>query len=188
MALSKGPQTFPRSEYLRRLAAVKSEMARLDIDALYVSNPANVTYLTGCIVQTSSQGLVVSIHKDEPTFIVRGVDSAAVIYQTFLERDHLITYPENRAVSPDVDHYDAVIDFLHEAGLANRRVGLELNHLPAETAEKFKERLPKARIVNSKKVVSWVRLIKSDLEISIHEGSCRHRRCRNDACDRSDPA
>ncbi|WP_340163195.1 M24 family metallopeptidase [Mesorhizobium sp. NZP2298] len=69
--------------------------------------------------------------------------------------------------TPDIDGYDAVIDFLHEAGLANGVVGLELNQISAETAEKFKKLLPEATIVNSKKAVNGVRLIKSDFEISV---------------------
>ncbi|RVC81103.1 aminopeptidase P family protein [Mesorhizobium sp. M2A.F.Ca.ET.046.02.1.1] len=167
MTLEKGPQAFPREEYLRRISAVKLQMARLEIEALFVSNPANVTYLTGCTVWGGPQGLVVSIAREEPTFIIRGVDWAAGIYQSFLERENLITYPENRRFEPGVDGYDAVIDFLHDAGLANRGVGLEMNHLPAQTAEKFRKRLPQARIVDSNRAVDWVRLIKSNLEISV---------------------
>lgn len=119
MTLSKGPQTFPRAEYLRRLAAVKSEMARLDIDPLFVSNLTNITYLTGLIVRHSApQGVVVSIHKEEPTLILKRQDAPAAIYQTFLQRGNVIAYRESLVWTPDLDGYDAVIDFLHEAGLA----------------------------------------------------------------------
>ncbi|WP_407189990.1 aminopeptidase P family N-terminal domain-containing protein [Bradyrhizobium centrosematis] len=54
MTLTKGPQAFPRSEYLRRVAAVKSEMARLNVEALFVSNPGNLTYLTGFLGRSSA--------------------------------------------------------------------------------------------------------------------------------------
>ncbi|MCK1676392.1 aminopeptidase P family N-terminal domain-containing protein [Bradyrhizobium sp. 150] len=47
MTISKGLQAFSRTEYLRRLGAVKSGMARRDIDALVVTEGANITYLTG---------------------------------------------------------------------------------------------------------------------------------------------
>lgn len=66
-----------------------------------------------------------------------------------------------------MDGYDAVIDFLHDAGHADRRIGLELNYMPALTAEKFRRRLSEVRIVDSRKAVAWARLIKSDLEISL---------------------
>lgn len=168
MTVSKGPQTFPRGEYLRRLAAVKSEMARLGIEALFVSNPGNLTYLTGFMGRSAApQCLVVSIHEEEPTFIVRPLDAAAAAYQSFLDRGSMVAYPEKLAGNPNMDAYDAVIDFLHEAGLAKSGVGLEMYHLPAQAAEKFKRRLPQARIVDANKTVTWVRTIKSDLEISV---------------------
>lgn len=47
MTTSKAPQAYPRAEYLRRLAAVKSEMTRRDLEAMVISSWANVTYLIG---------------------------------------------------------------------------------------------------------------------------------------------
>ena len=169
MTISRGPQAFPRTEYLRRLAAVKSEMAGRDIDALIVSNSSNITYLTGYTARSGyvPQGLVVSIHEEEPTFILRRQDAPAAIHLTFLERGKVIGYPEALVGNPDMDGFDSIIDFLHELGLANHGVGLELGHLPAQSAEKFKARLPQARIVDCTNAVTWIRLIKSDLEISV---------------------
>lgn len=60
-----------------------------------------------------------------------------------------------------------MIDFLHEAGLAKGGVGLESYHLPTQAAAKFKRRLPHARIVDASRAVTWVRTIKSDLEIAV---------------------
>ena len=167
--ISKGPQAFPRTEFLRRLTAVKSEMGRRDIDALFVSDPNNITYLTGYTALSGyvPQGLVVSIHEEEPTFILRRQDAPAAIHQTFMEHDKIIGYPEELVGNPDMDGYDTVIDFLHEIGVANRGVGIELGNLPAQSAEKFKTRLPEARIVDCTKAVTWVRLVKSDLEIAV---------------------
>lgn len=169
MAISKGPQAFPRIEYLRRLAAVKSEMARRDIDALVVSHSSNITYLTGYTARSGyvPQGLVVAIHKEEPAFILRQMDAPAAIHLTFLERSNVIGYRENLIGNPETDGFDAVIDFLHELGLANRGLGLELGYLSAQTTEKFKARMPKARIVDCTKAVAWIRFVKSDLEISV---------------------
>lgn len=44
MAIAKGPQVCPRSEFLRRLTAVKAEMDRLEIDTLIVGNSSDITY------------------------------------------------------------------------------------------------------------------------------------------------
>jgi Xaa-Pro aminopeptidase len=41
------PLAFPAQEYADRRRKVRKEMARVGIDTLYVSSPANLTYLTG---------------------------------------------------------------------------------------------------------------------------------------------
>ncbi|WP_392692048.1 aminopeptidase P family N-terminal domain-containing protein [Bradyrhizobium sp. RDI18] len=88
MAISKGLHAVPKAEYLRRLSAVKSEMTRRDINALVATSAANISYLTGNRTRiTSLHGIVVTIRKEEPTFIVRRIDvPGGCFHQTFLER------------------------------------------------------------------------------------------------------
>ncbi|WP_439373257.1 M24 family metallopeptidase [Bradyrhizobium sp. DASA03120] len=169
MPISKGPQAFPRAEYLRRLAAVKQEMEQRDTDTLFVTDSSNMTYLTGyaAISAYVPQGVVVSIYDEEPTIILRRMDTPAAIYQTFLERDKIIGYPEALVGSSDKDGYDVVIDFLNEIGCASRAIGLELNSLPAQSAEKLKTRLPNAKFVDFSRAVTWIRIVKSDLEVEV---------------------
>ena len=167
--ISKGPQAFPRSEFLRRLALVKAEMARRNIDAFIVSDSNNITYLTGYTAGSGyvPQALVVSTREEEPTFILRRMDAPAAIHQTFMDRGKVIGYPEALIANPDKDGYDAVIDFLHEIGLANRGIGLETGNVGAKAAAKFGSRLPKARIEDCTIAIDWIRGIKSDLEIAV---------------------
>ncbi|TYO62426.1 aminopeptidase P family protein [Bradyrhizobium hipponense] len=169
MTISKGPQAFPRSEYLRRLTALKSEMVWRGIDALIVNNSCNITYLTGYTARSAyvPQALVVSTHQEEPTFILRRMDAPAAFHQSFLERGNVIGYPENLIANLEKDGFDTVIDFLHELGFAKRGLGLELGELSMKTGQKFKERMPNARIVDCTHAIDWIRSVKSDLEISI---------------------
>ncbi|APO70406.1 ectoine utilization protein EutD 1 (plasmid) [Rhizobium gallicum] len=168
MSIVKGPQAFPRSEFLRRLSALKVEMARLEIDALVVGNSSDITYLTGYTAQSGyvPQGLVVSLRDEEPTFILRRQDAPAAVHQTFMDRSKIIGYPEALIGNPDKDGFDAVIDFVNELGAANRGIGLQLGFLSAKSAEKFTSRLPNARIVDCTRSIAWIRMLKSDLEIS----------------------
>lgn len=173
MTISKEPQPFPRTEYMRRLAAVKAEMERRDIDAFVVNSPSNIAYLTGHTAYTwyVPQGLVVSLQQEEPTFILRRQDAPAAIHQSFLERDNVIGYPEDLIANPaGRDGYDVVIDFLHDNGLAKRGVGLEPGFLTLKTGqaqEKFQTRLSNTRIEDFSKVIDWIRLTKSDAEITL---------------------
>lgn len=169
MTMPKGPQAFPRSEYLRRLAAVKSEMERREIEVLVVTSPANITYLSGYTSKSGyvPQGLVVSLKEEEPAFITRRMDVPAAIHQMFIDRNLVIGYPETLIANPDRDGYDAIIDFILDKGGACKAIGLEAKLLPALTVEKFKFRSAKAKIVDCTHAVTWIRGVKSDLEITI---------------------
>jgi len=169
MAISQGPQAFPRTEFLRRLSAVKSEMVRQEVDALIVFNTHNITYLTGYTTPSGyvPEGIIVSIHEEETIFILRQMDAPAAIHQTFMSRDNILAYPEALIGRPDKNGYDAIIDFLHEKGFEKRRIGLELGELRFHAVTKFRTRVPNARIEDCTNLVTWIRIIKSDLEIAL---------------------
>lgn len=169
MAMPKGQQAFPRAEYLRRLAAVKEEMGRRGVEALVVTAPANITYLTGYTSKSGyvPQGLVVSLKDEEPTFLTRQMDAPAAIHQMFTDRSRVIGYPEALIANPEQDGYDAIIDFLLDGGLASKGIGLEAKLLPALTVEKFKSRAAQANVVDCTNAVTLIRSVKSDLEIEM---------------------
>ncbi|RUY13259.1 aminopeptidase P family protein, partial [Mesorhizobium sp. M2A.F.Ca.ET.040.01.1.1] len=107
MTIGKGPQAFPRTEYLRRLSAVKSEMARREVDALVVTSWPNITYLTGNLTRMFSlHALVVSLREEEPTLIVRRMDVPGCIHQTFLERSKVIGYSDDYVGKADKNGFD----------------------------------------------------------------------------------
>lgn len=169
MAMPKASQPFPRSEYLRRLAAVKSEMKRREVEVVIVTTPANITYLSGYTSKSGyvPQGLIVSLNDEEPTFITRRMDAPAAIHQMFFDRANVIGYPEALIANPERDGYDAIIEFILDKGLGRKGIGLEVKFLPALTVEKFKSRATQARIVDCTNAITWIRGLKSDLEIAL---------------------
>ncbi|MER9402262.1 Xaa-Pro peptidase family protein [Mesorhizobium sp. M0615] len=167
MAVVKGPQVFPRPEYLRRLAAVKVKMAERDIEAVVITESAHITYLTGSISPPDARGLIIFESREEPVFILRWLDVALTEQETFLDRDNILAYSEEFVGGPDTNGYDAVIDFLLDQGLSKASIGLELSDLTVASFEKFKTRLPQIRIVDFSHEVERIRSIKSDLEIAV---------------------
>ncbi|WEX79691.1 Xaa-Pro peptidase family protein (plasmid) [Sinorhizobium numidicum] len=169
MPVIKGPQVFPRTEFLRRLNAVKSEMDRLEIETLIVGNSSDITYLTGYTAKSSyvPQAVVISMKEEEPTFILRRQDAPAAVHQTFLDRKNIIGYSEALIGNPLKDGFDAIIDFVHEARAVERGIGVQLGYLSSRSAEKFKSRFKTARIVDCTHSVAWIRMIKSDLELEM---------------------
>ncbi|MET4484140.1 M24 family metallopeptidase [Bradyrhizobium sp. F1.13.3] len=126
MAMPKASQSFPRSEYLRRLTAVKSEMKRREVEVLVVTTPANTTYLSGYTSKSgyAPQGLIVSLADEEPTFITRRMDGSAAIHQMFIDRGNVISYPEALIANPERDGYDAITEDVFQKG---SQINLELS-------------------------------------------------------------
>ena len=66
------PQAFPEEEYGQRLAKVRSALKDAGLDAIYVTHPANVTYLTGYDMiwnhLRSLTGVLVSADSDATVF------------------------------------------------------------------------------------------------------------------------
>ena len=85
----------------------------------------------------------------------------------FIEKSRVIGYPEALIANPEKDGFDAIIDFLHENGHSNVGIGLEAKFISAQTVEKFKTKMPKARVIDFGSGVHWIRGIKSDLEIAV---------------------
>lgn len=162
-------QVFPRTEYLRRLAAVRAEMARREVEAVVLFSFANICYLTGHTTRVigTPQALIVSLREEEPVYITRKMDTPAAARHSFMARSKVVGYAENLMGHPDKDGFDAVVDLVHDLGHASRRLGLEFGQVSGQTAEKLKARLPNAKLADFSKVVDWVRIIKSDLEIEI---------------------
>ncbi|MER8467334.1 Xaa-Pro peptidase family protein [Mesorhizobium sp. M1396] len=168
MKVIKGPQVFPRSEYMRRLSAVKAKMVEGDILAVVITDNAHITYLTGSVAHSyDTRGVVVLASRDEPIFILRWMDVAAAVQETFLERDSIIGYSEELMGDADRNGYDAVIDVLLDHGLGQGGIGFEFCNLAVDSAEKFKRRLPQARIIDFSNEVTRIRTRKSDLEIAV---------------------
>jgi len=169
MAMPQGRQVFPRSEYLRRLTAVKAEMERQEISALIVVASANITYLTGYTAKSGyvPQGLIVSLNDEEPTFVTRRMDAPAAVHQMFINRNRVIGYPESLIANPDNDGWDALIDHLLEAGFGNADIGIEAQILSSQTVEKIRARTGALKIVDFGNTICWIRGIKSDSEIAL---------------------
>ncbi|MHC2303297.1 M24 family metallopeptidase [Rhizobium mongolense] len=165
MPISQGKQAFPREEYLRRLDIIKGKMGQRGVDVLVVTEPANITYLSGYTALSAyvPQALLVSIGHEEPTFILRRMDAPAAIHQCFFCRSQIIAYSEALVGQSDRDGYDAIIDHLLDVGA--RSVGLEDSHLSAQVVGKFRSRIPTAHLEDCSGLVTWTRLIKSGLEI-----------------------
>ena len=110
--------TFPPDEYEARLAALRRRLAERELDAMLVTTPENVCYLSG--FETAGHfaflGLLVPL-AGEPVCVARALECPGVAALTGLQR--IVPYT-------DVDDPMRVVATIAgEAGLAGRSVGFE---------------------------------------------------------------
>lgn len=166
MPIERGPQAFPRTEYLRRLANVKAGMRKRDLRALLVNDPANITYLTGYTALSAyvPQGLIVDLEEEEPYFIVRKMDAPAAIHQGFFDRSRVFGYPEDLVANTTRNGFDVVIEHLFETGAGKGKIGLEYGSLSYAAITQLNAKLSTEDVTG---LITWLRLVKSDLEIAV---------------------
>ncbi|PAV30847.1 ectoine hydrolase DoeA [Virgibacillus profundi] len=162
--------TFPISEFHERLTKTKQRMADAGIDVLLVTDPANMNYLTGYDAWSFyvHQVLAVMIDEDQPIWIGRGQDASAAMHTTWLDADHIIPYADHYVQSTVRHPMDFVGDLLKEKKRDKQTIAVELDayYFTAMCYMRLVRRLPDATFVDGTNMVNWVRIIKSDQEIS----------------------
>ena len=112
--------TFPFDEYVRRLAELRERMAARLLDAVVITDPENLMYLTD--YQTTGysffQALVVPLD-DEPFMITRHLEESNIHARTWLEKTR--PYPDTG------DAIQMLVESLREFGLSTKNIGYERN-------------------------------------------------------------
>jgi len=112
--------TFPFEEYERRLSELRHRMSERLLDAVVISDPENLMYLTD--YQTTGysffQALVVPID-DEPFMITRQMEESNVVARTWVDLTR--PYPDTG------DAIQSLVQALREFGLHTKSVGYERN-------------------------------------------------------------
>lgn len=154
--------TFPHEEYVRRLDGLRARMSARLLDAVIITDPENLMYLTD--YQTTGysffQALVVPLDA-EPFMITRNLEESNVHARTWVE----ITRPY-----PDTgDAIQQLISALTEFGLATRRVGYERNSyfFPAYQQDRILTSFRSGTLMDCFGIVEEGRRIKSPAEIEI---------------------
>ena len=160
--INRDDMTFPAEEYARRIKELRERIAQRQLDAVVISDPANIMYLTD--YQTTGysffQALVVPLEQ-EPFMITRALEESNVIARTWVE----ITRPY-----PDTgDAMQMLVDALKEFGLANKRIGYERNSyfFPAYHQDVIHTTLKDGKLLDCFGIVEEGRICKSPDEIRI---------------------
>jgi len=141
--IERDDMTFPFEEYQRRLRELRERIAERRLDAVVISDPENIMYLTD--YQTTGysffQALVVPL-EDEPFMITRQLEESNIHARTWIERTR--PYPDTG------DAIQMLVDALREFGLADRRIGYERNSyfFPAYQQDRIHTTLTGAKLLD----------------------------------------
>lgn len=163
---------FEKSEYLERLRKVKESMEKKGIDALLITDPANMCYLTGHNAWSFyvHQMVLVDINEEMPYFIGRYMDAfSGVVKTTWLDEQHVRAYSDDHVHSLVKHPMDYVSTVMKELGLDTKRIGVEMDnyYFSARAFESLKKGLPSATFVDGDLIVNWVRIVKSPNEVAL---------------------
>ncbi|RJG46419.1 Xaa-Pro peptidase family protein [Mesorhizobium sp. DCY119] len=149
---------FPRQEYEARQARARQNLVEAGIDALVVTGPENIFYLTG--QQTPGyytfQALVLPAEGD-PVFVIRQLEYFNFIANTFIS---------DAEVYQDGDEpVGFLVALIEKRGLASKRVAIDKRgwFLPIAVYETLQARL--GTIHDGAGVIEKLRAIKSPLEV-----------------------
>lgn len=160
--IERDDMTFTFGEFQRRLGELRARIAERCLDAVVITDPENIAYLTD--YQTTGysffQALVVPLEK-EPFMITRSLEESNVHARTWVELTR--PYPDTG------DAIQMLVDALREFGLSDKRIGYERNSyfFPAYQQDCIHTTLKNAKLMDCFGIVEEGRICKSQEEIAV---------------------
>jgi Xaa-Pro aminopeptidase len=160
---------FDIQEYKSRIEKTKKRMAAEGIDVLFISQPANMNYLTGYDGWSFyvHQGIIVSIDQEEPIWIGRAMDANGARLTTFLKDENIFSYSDDYVQSKIKHPMQVVADIIKERGWVEKSIAVEMDqfYFTHRCFIELEKVLPEANFKDGNILVNKIRLIKSDREI-----------------------
>ena len=155
---------FPLAEYQHRLNELRERMQKRLLDAVVISDPENLFYLTG--YQTTGysyfQALVVPL-EGEPISITRELEASNMVHRTWVE--------EARCYTDTGDAIQELFNIIKDLGLEHKYVGYERNSyfFPAYQQDRFHNHMQagEGNLLDCYGIVEEGRICKSAAEIEL---------------------
>jgi ectoine hydrolase len=161
---------FEKIEYQQRLAKIRAEMLRREIELLILNDVANQHYVTGYdgwSFYTPQAVIIPAEASAEPVWIGRAMDAAGGLLTAWMKPANIVGFPESYVQQPDRHPMDWIAEWIVAKGWGNRRIGIELEayYYSAKAHARLTAGLPNAVFVDADLLVNWVRAVKSAAEI-----------------------
>lgn len=163
-------KAFLPAEFRRRVDNVKKRMDAAGLDLLVCQDPANLFYLTGFDSWSfyTPQVVLVHVESDMPIWFGRPIDAKSAHITTDLPAENIIGYSEALVHHPDLHPYDELCELIISRGWGSNRIGVEMDthYYSARAHQHLAKGLPNAHFSDSRELVNWVRLVKSEAELA----------------------
>lgn len=157
---------FPQAEYDQRLESLRARMAADDVEALLLTDPSDLFYLTGYSTFEVSVHVALVVTADSLTLQVPSIETGPAMITTRV--DNVIGY-----------RWEGIGDVLDPLARAlsghATTVGIDYWHgsLRQGVVEGLKQRLPDTRFVDASRMLKSIRIVKSPAEIDCLRQSAR---------------
>ena len=167
---------FTREEYAERLAKTRCAMEAKGVDALIISDPSNMAWLTGY------DGWSFYVHQavivpptGEPVWYGRGQDANGAKRTAYLAHDNIVGYADHYVQSTERHPMDFLSTVMAERGMDKLTIGIEMDNywFSAAAFAALQKGLPNARFVDATALVNWQRAVKSATEIDYMRKAAR---------------
>ncbi|MEQ6202863.1 M24 family metallopeptidase [Sulfitobacter sp. HNIBRBA2951] len=168
---------FTTEEYRARIAKTRAAMERAELDAIFVTDPSNMAWLTGYDGWSFyvHQGVLLRLEGD-PVWWGRAMDAVGAGLTVFMEDgDSIRGYDDTFVQNPEKHPMEELARLLSEHGLETARIGVELDnyYYTAAAHQALTQRLPHATLRDATGLVNWQRGVKSPQEIEYMRRAAR---------------
>lgn len=169
-------QNFTTQEYLDRIAKTRAAMTVSGLDAIFVTDPSNMSWLTGYDGWSFyvHQGVVLT-HEGDPVWWGRAMDARGAERTVFMGTDHIRGYDDTFVQNPDKHPMRDLAGLLSELGLETARIGVEMDnyYYTASAHMTLMACLGAATLTDATGLVNWQRTVKSPQEITYMRRAAR---------------
>lgn len=159
---------FSLDEYATRIAKTRTEMSVRGLDAVFITDPSNMAWLTGYDGWSFyvHQGVLLTL-EGEPIWWGRAIDAVGAQRTTYLNHDNISGYNDSYVQNPAKHPMEVLSKLIAARGLSAARIGFEMDnyYFTASAYLSLQQALKSVQFHDVTGLVNWQRAVKSQTEI-----------------------
>jgi len=160
---------FSAAEYTRRIGKARAAMAAAGLDAIVVTDPSNIAWLTGYDGWSfyTHQAVILG-QEGDPVWWGRQQDTNGARRTVWMGEANILGYADHFVQSTTCHPMEELARHLAARGFAAARIGVEKEnyYYTAKAHEVLSAGLPNATLADATALVNWCRAVKSDEELA----------------------